>query len=74
MIAITQLTPSDVGRWVTYSVTRGHHERGRLKGWNKQFVFVVYRCGNRWEDFADYTAAPTSPQYLTWCDITWQPE
>jgi hypothetical protein len=25
---------------------------------------VVFRCGGNWDDYADYTAAPTLPEYL----------
>jgi hypothetical protein len=37
----------------------GSRERGRLKSWSAKFIYVVYRCGQDWDHFDDYTAAPT---------------
>ena len=34
---------SSGGRWVAYSAHRSHLERGRIKSWGKQFVWVVFR-------------------------------
>ena len=64
MIDITKLSTADIGRWVTYSVCRSHCDYGRIKSWNKQFVYVVFRCGNDWDNFADYAAAPTLAEHL----------
>jgi hypothetical protein len=36
----------------------------RNKSWNERFVYVVYRCGGHWDDYANYTAAPTLPEDL----------
>lgn len=64
MINIDKLTSVDVGRWVSYCILPPHCDRGRIKSWSKQFVYVVFRCGGNWDDFIDYTAAPTLPEYL----------
>lgn len=61
---IDTLTYQGVGRWVTYRPPAGDPEKGRIKSWNEKFVFVVYRCGDDWEHFMDYTAAATKPEYL----------
>jgi hypothetical protein len=60
MIELSKLTAADIGRWVVYLPTRA---RGRIKGWNDRFVFVVYRADDNWED---YTAAATEPEDLVW--------
>jgi len=57
----TELTEADIGRWVEYWPTG---EKGRIKSWNKHFIFVVYRCSNNWDDYQNYTAASTHPKAL----------
>ena len=65
MIPISSLTESDKGRWVIYHSARsGTIQRGRLKSWRDPFIFVVYRCDDKWEDYERYTARPTSPEDL----------
>jgi hypothetical protein len=65
MIPIASLTANDRGRWVIYSTRLGHIERGRIKSWTDKFIYVVYRCpDDQWDQFADYTAAPTRPEDL----------
>lgn len=64
MIDIAQLTASDVGRWVWYKPSFGDKEKGKLKSWNSQFIFVVYKCAGEWDRFKDFTGAPTSPKDL----------
>jgi hypothetical protein len=45
MIDIASLTEGDLGRWVTYR--KGPRvNRGRIKGWSDQFVYVVYWAGS----------------------------
>lgn len=56
-----ELTESDKGRWVEYWPSS---EKGRIKSWNKSFVFVVYKCGGNWNDYQNYTAASTHPKSL----------
>jgi hypothetical protein len=60
-IEIKDLTEADVGKWVEYWPT---NEQVRIKSWNKSFVFVVYKCGNDWGNFQNYTAASTHPKAL----------
>jgi hypothetical protein len=64
MIAINSLTAKDIGRWVVYSPTAHHRERGRIKSWNAHVVFVVYQCDDKWDDYQQYTAQATSPRDL----------
>jgi hypothetical protein len=64
MIPIASLTPADVGCWVIYSALPSHPERGRIKNWNDRFIYVVYWGAEHWQDFEQYTAAPTLPQHL----------
>jgi hypothetical protein len=65
MIDILSLTDADRGRWVVYSGYRGYRERGRLKSWNSTYCWIVFRCGDRWDDFEQYTAAPCLPTTLS---------
>lgn len=64
MIDLTQLTKKDVGKWVEYHGRGGEVEHGRIKSWNDEFIFVVYRCNNEWDRFQDFTAAATDPKDL----------
>jgi len=50
-----------LGIWVLY-VPKG--EVGRIKSWNDKWIFVVYHCDKKWDNFYDYTAAATSPEDL----------
>jgi hypothetical protein len=70
MINIDKLTSADVGRWVSYCTLPLQRNHGPIKGWTKQFVYVVFRCDGNWEDFADYTAAPTLAEYLDFLSPT----
>jgi hypothetical protein len=65
MIPIASLTAADRGRWVIYNAVPCHIERGHIKNWTDQFIYVVFRCpDDQWDNFEDYTAAPTLPQDL----------
>ncbi len=64
MIDIVSLTKEDVGRWVLYQDGSGKKEKGRIKSWNDKFIFVVYHCDSRWDEFENYTAAATDPADL----------
>jgi hypothetical protein len=64
MISIDELTTDDVGRWVVYRDRVGNTERGRIKYWNRQFVFVVFNCANEWRRYKDFTAAAVTPKDL----------
>ena len=65
MIDLKKLTDSDIGRWVEYWPGK---EKGRIKSWNTRFVFVVYKCGDNWDDFQNYTAASTHPKALNFIE------
>jgi len=65
MIEIGQLTKRDVGRWVIYQPGYGPHERGKIKSWNAMFVFVVYKCDGKWDEYENYTGCATKPEDLT---------
>ncbi len=68
-IRIQELTESDVGRWVKYCPR--HYpvaEVGRIKSWNKTWIFVVYNCDNDWDNFENYTGAATSPEELVFIE------
>jgi hypothetical protein len=64
MIEIDKLTAADVGRWVVYRRAGGAKERGKIKGWTRTFVFVVYHCDQHWERFEDFDSIATNP-----CDL-----
>ena len=65
MININNLTEKDIGKWVIYNDIY-KIEKGRIKSWNKKYIFVVYRCDNNWDNFLNYTGAATSPEDLKW--------
>lgn len=54
-----------VGQWVEYTGGYNADQRGRIKHFNSDWVFVVYKCDNDWYNFQDYTAARTNRDYLT---------
>ncbi len=64
-IDIKKLTEADIGREVKY---KPKHitalEQGRIKFFNDTWVFVVYHCDNDWDNYWNYTAAPTDPKDL----------
>ena len=65
MVDIKKLTEDDIGKWVVYKgYFGGEVEKGRIKSWNDKFIFVVYKCGNEWGRFKDYTASATRPEDL----------
>ena len=67
---IPDLKPEHVGRWVRYRDAHFPDQSadGRIKSWNDRTVFVVYKCDNQWDRFADFTAAGTSPTDLTFIE------
>ncbi|KPK42094.1 MAG: hypothetical protein AMJ65_08215 [Phycisphaerae bacterium SG8_4] len=65
------LEPEHIGRWVEYSsLLPGSEQQGRIKGFNKQWVFVVYKCDNNWDRFEDYTGCATDPKDLRFLEVT----
>lgn len=63
MIGIASLTKDDIGRWVLYD-DGFKKEKGRIKSWNDEFIFVVYKCAGEWERFLDFTGCATNPEDL----------
>jgi hypothetical protein len=64
VINIKDLEKRDVGHWVTYTLSTGKQETGRIKSWNDKFIFVVYKCADEWDKFKDYTGVATNPKDL----------
>lgn len=65
---IKDLTESDIGRWVEYNL--GYKkERGRIKSFNHEWVFVVYCCDDKWHLFKDYIAVATKPEDLKFVEV-----
>jgi hypothetical protein len=61
MIDISSITEADRGRWVIYS--KGPRtNRGRILRWNSRFIFVVFWCNDKWDEYENYTAAATRPE------------
>jgi hypothetical protein len=53
MIDIKKLTNKDIGREVYYN-SFNKTEFGIIKSWNDKWIFVVYKCGEDWENFTNY--------------------
>ena len=64
---ISELKSSDVGKWVNYYSFNGVEE-GKIKSWNDEFIFVVYKCDHNWGRFQDYTGCATKPEDLRFQD------
>jgi len=67
MIFIEELNLRDIGKWVEYTGGAGEKEKGRIKSWNDNFIFVVYKCAGEWFRFKDFTAEATDPEDLEFC-------
>src|SRR3990167_4668257 len=63
-IDIAQLNEKDIGKWVWYKPSFGDWEKGKIKSWNSEFIFVVYKCNYEWDRFRDFTGAATNPEYM----------
>jgi len=64
MIRIEDLTLKDIGKWVVYNDGFRPPEKGRIKGWNNKYIFVVYNCNGAWDRFQDFTGVATRPEDL----------
>ena len=64
-LIIEDLKKTDIGRWVEYNNGFGE-EKGRIKSWNEEYVFVVYNCEG--DGFEKFTGVPTRPQNLEFVD------
>jgi len=63
MIDLSTLRKEDIGRWVLYD-DNFKKEKGRIKSWNEEFIFVVYKCNDEWDRFQDFTGCATNPEDL----------
>lgn len=71
MIKLADLTKKDIGRWVQYTAHDGAKtNKGRIKGWNHAIVWVVYACDDNWDDYQNYTGAPTDAGDLEFIDAS----
>ena len=68
MINIKELKQSDVGRWVECLCHPNAKELGKIKSWNDTYIFVVYRCDARWQDYQEFTGQATSPKDLKFAE------
>lgn len=57
----------EVGKWVVYHPQYGAPEKGRVKSWDDNWVFVVYKCAWNWDRFQDYTGCATDISDLVEC-------
>ena len=64
MVKIKSLKQTDIGKWVEYRGSGGELEKGKIKSWNDRFIFVVYKCGEQWDNFQNYTGQATKPEDL----------
>jgi hypothetical protein len=69
MINIALLSASDVGRWVLYVNGTGQCQKGRIKSWAHDVIYVVYQCGEEWNRYREFVAAATDPT-----DLEFEPE
>lgn len=65
MIDLSKLTEKDIGRWVLYEDDLGSKDKGRIKSWNIEYIFVVYKCNEQWDRFQEFTAIATHPRHLS---------
>ncbi len=64
MIDITSLRKvQDCGLWVIYNKDPWDKQKGRIKSWNKKYVFVVFSC-NDWDRFGECGAWAVKPEDL----------
>ena len=64
MTALDNLTKADIGQWVEYG-DRNTTEKGRIKSFNDKWIFVVFHCDDKWDNFENYTAAACAPESIT---------
>ena len=71
MIDISKLTKDDVGKWVLFQppYQKDKDELGKIKSWNKTYIYVVYKCAHDWNNFKNYTAIPTDPDTLIFSEV-----
>lgn len=68
MIRISELTKDHIGKWVIYDDGFEKPEKGKIKSWNDEYIFVVYdRPGRDMSKFFSYTGVATKPEDLNFC-------
>lgn len=63
MIDVTKLKSIDIGSFVLYIGKEGK-ELGRIKAWQDDIIFVVYKCDNNWDYYTQYTGVSTNSKAL----------
>lgn len=66
MIKINTLTEDSKGKWVEYTGGVGEKEKGKIKSWNDNWVFVVYKCNNEWDRYYNFTGVATNFKELNY--------
>lgn len=70
MIDVYKLTGADIGRWVDY-IPQGQSrkpQRGRIKRFTTQRIWVVFNTGGDWANYHKYTGEPCHPHDLVFVD------
>jgi hypothetical protein len=66
MIQLRFLSKNNIGEWVIYRDKGSDKtERGRIKSWNSEYIFVVYGQASQQRNWQDYTGLSTDPADLT---------
>ncbi len=66
IVRLNKICQADISRYVKYYSKYGYgSEVGRIKGFNKAWIYVVYQCDDNWENYQDYTGIATSASYLS---------
>ena len=62
MIDIKDVTMNDIGRWVRFTYQHGETQDGRLKQFNRKYLFIVFKCDGKWSEYRDYTSESCEPE------------
>jgi len=62
-LSCIKVTQADIGKWVEYTNV-GVKDRGRIKSFNDKFVFVVFHCDDKWNDYRNYTGEACKREHL----------
>jgi hypothetical protein len=57
------------GAWVVYQPHFGNKEVGRIKSWDEESVWVVFKCDDRWDLYKNYTAMMCNPTQLEFAEV-----
>ncbi len=63
----TELSEDDIGKDVIFDKDTDWEERGKLKSFNNEtkIAWVVYHCGDDWDNFQNYTGQSSTYRELT---------